>query len=291
MRTFLGPPLTGLRLRWVDFAGGGSAGSKVEDPWVCCYGPQTGGTVRGFDGLREWLRVPRGLSLPRWVAARLSLPVAQELEQRRGTPLEEVTFGVLDLETTGLSSQRDRILEIGVVVLRGARVLARMGTLVDVGQPLPSGITALTGIHDGLLEGAPEEAEALAQMAALLTQHRVDVLVAHNARFDRGFVARAWSAHERAEALPPFLCSVRAARRLIAAPRYGLDTLVAQLAIPRRARHRALGDAEMTADLWIELVARARLQGFHTLEALRHVAGVGPSRPRRRRVHVVELRA
>ena len=92
----------------------------------------------------------------------------------------------------------------------------------------------------------------------MLAEHRVDALVAHNARFDRGFFARAWRAHERPETLPPFLCSVRAARRLVSAPRYGLDALVAQLAIPPRARHRALGDAEMTADLWIELVgARA----------------------------------
>ena len=251
----------------------------------------TGGTVRGFEGLREWLRVPRGLSLPRWVAARLSSSVAHELELRRGTPLEEVTFGVLDLETTGLSSQRDRILEIGLVVLRGARVRATFESLVDVGEPLPSGITALTGIHDGLLEGAPAEADAIASVAALLAEHRVEVLVAHNARFDRSFFARAWRTHERSEALPPFLCSVRAARRLVSAPRYGLDALVAQLAIAPRARHRALGDAEMTADLWIELVARARLQGFHTLEALRPLAAVGPSRRRRRRVHVVPVTA
>src|SRR5262245_23421028 len=116
MRTFLGPPRTGLRLRLVDFAGGGSAKPKVEDPGGGCYGAKTGGTVLGFDTLREWLRVPRGLSLPRWVTSRLSANVAEELELRRGTPLERATFGILDLETTGLSSQRDRILEIGLVV-------------------------------------------------------------------------------------------------------------------------------------------------------------------------------
>ena len=247
--------------------------------------------MRGFDALREWLRVPRGLSLPRWVSARLSANVAQELELRRGTPLESATFGVLDLETTGLSSQRDRILEIGLVVLRGARVRATFQSLVDVGEPLPSGITALTGINDDLLAGAPAEADALAGVAAVIAEHRVDALVAHNARFDRGFFARAWRTHERPETLPPFLCSVRAARRLVSAPRYGLDTLVAPLAIPPRARHRALGDAEMTADIWIELVARARLQGFHTLEALGTVASVGRARRRRRRVHVVEMTA
>jgi DNA polymerase III subunit epsilon len=250
-----------------------------------------GGTVSGLEALREWLRVPRSLSLPAWVAARLGVGVARELEARRGLLLERATFAVLDLETTGLSPRHSRILEIGVVVLRGEQVLARLGTLVNVAEPVPSGITALTGIHDSLLEGAPSEAEALELVAELLVEHRVDAVVAHNARFDRGFLARAWRAHERPETLPPFLCSVRAARRLVRAPRYGLDTLIQHLSIPPRARHRALGDAEMTADLWLEILGRARLEGLHTLEALRSVAGLKRSKPGRSRVHVVELRA
>jgi len=251
---------------------------------------QIGGTVSGLEALREWLRVPRSLSLPTWASARLGVDVARELEARRGLALERAVFGVVDLETTGLSPRSSRILEIGLVVLRGEAVLARFGTLVDVGGPVPSGITALTGIDDSLLEGAPREAEALASVAELVARHSVDVLVAHNARFDRGFLARAWRAHERPDPLPPFLCSVRAARRFVRAPRYGLDALIEHLSIPARARHRALGDAEMTADLWIELVARARLAGVHTLESLREVAGVGDPRPRRRRVRVVEVR-
>jgi DNA polymerase-3 subunit epsilon len=247
--------------------------------------------VSGLEGLREWLRVPRGLSLPAWVSARLGTSVAGELEARRGVPLERAVFAVVDLETTGLSPKRCRILEIGAVVLRGADVLARFETLVDVGQPLPWGITALTGIHDELLAGAPPEGQALAQLAALLERHGVEAVVAHNARFDRGFLARAWRAHERPEPLPPFLCSVRAARRLVRAPRYGLDALVAQLSIPHRARHRALGDAEMTADLWIELVGRARVEGIHTLESLFALAGLRAPKPARRRIQVVELPA
>lgn len=250
-----------------------------------------GGTVSGLEALREWLRVPRSLSLPAWAAARLGVGVARELEARRGLLLERAVFGIVDLETTGLSPNDARILEIGLVVLRGSSVLARFGTLVDVGGPVPSGITALTGIDDSLLEGAPCEAQALASLAALLGAHSVDALVAHNARFDRGFLARAWRAHERPESLPPFLCSVRAARRFVRAPRYGLDALIAHLSIPERARHRALGDAEMTADLWIELQARARIEGIHTLESLSELAAVGQSKPARRRVHVVEVRA
>jgi len=241
--------------------------------------------------VRSWLRVPDGLAVPRWAESRLCASVALELEARRGAALEQVVFGIVDLETTGLSPAHCRILEIGIVAVQGARVLGTFGTLVDVGGPVPSGITALTGIDDALLAGAPCEAEALDAMAAFLAEHRVKVLVAHNARFDRGFLARAWREHGREPGLPDFLCTVRLARKLVRAPRYGLDALVAWLSIPERARHRALGDAEMTADLFVELVARARVGGVHTLEGLRKLGELRttPRARRRSRVHVVEL--
>lgn len=242
------------------------------------------------DHVRSWLRVPEGLRLPRWAKARLSATVASELDSRRGLPLERVVFGVIDLETTGLSPGECRILEIGLVALQDARVLGTFGSLVNVCGPVPSGITALTGIDDALLEGAPCEADALEAVAAFLGKHRVDVLVAHNARFDRGFLARAWREHGRAPELPAFLCSVRLARSFVKAPRYGLDALVSHLSIPERARHRALGDAEMTADLLVELLARARQRGVHTLENLRAIGELGTTPAKRSRVRVVETR-
>jgi DNA polymerase-3 subunit epsilon len=246
---------------------------------------------READSLRSWLRVPPGFELPRWAETRLCADVARELEARRGLALSRATFAIVDLETTGLSWYRHRILEIGLVALRGDRVLGHFATLVDVGAPVPSGITALTGISSDLLEGAPSEGQALLSVASFLSEHRVDALVAHNARFDRSFLERAWREHGMFPALPPFLCSVRTARRYVRAPRYGLDQLVAQLGIPGRARHRALGDAEMTADLWIELVGRARIHGVHTLESLRAQAEVRTGGAPRSRIRVVEVSA
>jgi DNA polymerase-3 subunit epsilon len=194
-----------------------------------------------------------------------------------------VVFGIVDLETTGLSSRRDRILEIGLVVQRAGRALERFEALVDPGAPIPPEITALTGIRDDDVAGAPDERTALEAFAAVLRRHDVEVLVAHNARFDRGFLARAWSEHGLEQALPPFLCSLRLARRLIAAPRYGLGSLVAELRLPQRARHRALGDAEMAAALFCGLLARARRDGHATLEALAAVERrAAPRRPGRR---------
>jgi len=198
--------------------------------------------VSGLEGLREWLRVPRGLSLPAWVSARLGTSVAGELEARRGVPLERAVFAVVDLETTGLSPKRCRILEIGAVVLRGADVLARFETLVDVGQPLPWGITALTGIHDELLAGAPPEGQALASLAALLERHGVEAVVAHNARFDRGFLARA----RRARTSGPSRCRPSCAR---CAPRAGWCARRATGSTPwsRSCRSRTARDTARSA--------------------------------------------
>jgi DNA polymerase-3 subunit epsilon len=214
--------------------------------------------------------------------------VAEEIEARRGLRVEDAVFGIVDLETTGLSPAANRILEIGLVIQRRGSVLDRFETLVDIGEPVPAAISALTGIHSGDLRGAPEEAGALAKLAQRLRRWRVDALVAHNARFDRAFLGRAWKVHDQQVPLPPFLCSVQLARRWVRAPRFGLDTLVRQLSIPPRPRHRALGDAEMTADLWYELLKRGKLADVHTLEALRAVGEVGRSRRRRSRRPAVE---
>jgi DNA polymerase-3 subunit epsilon len=234
---------------------------------VRAYEPGPVGAERAPDvregWLRRWLRVPEGLGFPGW-AARL----AGAVRAVQGRPLSRVVFGIVDLETTGLSSRRDRILEIGLVVQRAGRALEHFEALVDPGGPIPPEITALTGIRDDDVAGAPDERTALAAFAAVLRRHEVEVLVAHNARFDRGFLTRAWIEHAIAEPLPPFLCSLRLARRLITAPRYGLTSLVAELRLPERARHRALGDAEMAAALGRGLLVRARRDGHSTLEAL-----------------------
>jgi DNA polymerase-3 subunit epsilon len=234
--------------------------------------------------LRRWLRVPEELELPDWVAQRLAPSLRSEVRARTGTPLGSTVFGVVDLETTGLSTDRHRILEIGLVVVRGRRVLRRFTTLVDVEAPVPEAILELTGISPRELEAAPGEERALLGLGAVLREAGVRALVAHNAPFDRRFLERAWRRHAPGVELPPFLCSLRLARRWVRAPRHGLDTLVAQLGIPRQARHRALGDAEMTAALWIELLGRARLRGVHTLEALLELGEPGRGRRRRRLV-------
>jgi DNA polymerase-3 subunit epsilon len=105
-----------------------------------------------------------------------------------GTPLHEVTFVVVDLETTGGAPASCEITEIGAVKVRGGERLGEFQTLVDPGVPIPPFISVLTGISDSMVAGAPRLGAAL---TAFLEFAGDAVLVAHNAPFDVGFLKAA----------------------------------------------------------------------------------------------------
>ena len=105
-----------------------------------------------------------------------------------GEPLREVTFVVVDLETTGGSAATDAITEIGAVKVRGGQVLGEFATLVDPGRSIPPQITMLTGITDTMVFDAPRIQGVLPMFLEFI---RGSVLVAHNARFDVGFLRAA----------------------------------------------------------------------------------------------------
>jgi DNA polymerase-3 subunit epsilon len=194
-------------------------------------------------------------------------------------PLSRIVFGLIDLETTGLSAATNEILEIGLVVLRHGLKVRRFETLVRTERAVPSLISALTGIRTEDLLHAPHEAEALAGLCRVLREERVEVLVAHNARFDRSFLLAAWERHLLSPPLPPFLCTLRLARRLVPARRFSLDSLADHLDLLPRPRHRALGDADLAADLFQEILRRAtrrRVTSLEALESLQSSRGVLP---------------
>ena len=122
-----------------------------------------------------------GISAPRSVAV-------QGTFDELGVPLREVTFVVVDLETTGGSPATSGITEIGAVKVRGGEVLGELHTLVNPGEPIPSFIAVLTGITNGMVATAPR---IDAVLPAFLEFARDCVLVAHNAPFDLGFLKAA----------------------------------------------------------------------------------------------------
>lgn len=170
-----------------------------------------------------------------------------------GTPLSEVVFVVVDLETTGGPPGADAITEIGAVRVRGGAVESEMSTLVNPGRAIPAQITVLTGITNAMVAGAPPVGEAL---SAFLAWARLDgeptVLVAHNARFDVGHLRGAARALGLGWSEPTVLDTLGLARRAWSradVPDHKLGTLAALVGSPIRPVHRALGDAHATVDV------------------------------------------
>jgi len=151
-------------------------------------------------------------------------------------------FAFVDLETSGVSPADDRITEIGIVRVDDGQVLDEWSSLVDPGVPIPPEIQALTGITNEMVRGSPRFQDLLPAVAERLEGC---VFVAHNARFDYGFVKAAFR-RAGLRFTADVLCTVRLSRRLF--PQYAshrLDALIERHRLPAADRHRALGDARV----------------------------------------------
>ncbi len=185
-----------------------------------------------------------------------------------GTPLREVTFVVVDLETTGGRAGADAITEVGAVKVRGGQVLGELATLVDSGRGVPPMIAQLTGITTAMLVGAPTVGAVL---PSFLEFAAGAVLVAHNAAFDTGFLRAACAQQGVAWPSPQVLCTVRLARRVLTrdeAPSVRLSALAQLLGARTTPTHRALDDARATVDVLHSLLERVGNLGVHSLEEL-----------------------
>ncbi|MGY6703581.1 3'-5' exonuclease [Roseinatronobacter sp.] len=179
--------------------------------------------------------------------------------------LEDLTYVVFDTETTGLTPSSDEIVQIAAVrVVNGRRVKREVfDTLVDPARAIPPSSTAVHGITDDMVKGAPSMTEAGKRFHDFA---RGAVLVAHNAPFDMEFLRR----HEKSMGVRfdhPVLDTV-----LLSAVVYGqleqhsLDALTARLGItiPEEARHTAIGDTVATADAFLKLMPMLKSRGLLT---------------------------
>ncbi|HEX6828467.1 MAG TPA: exonuclease domain-containing protein, partial [Burkholderiales bacterium] len=150
----------------------------------------------------------------------------------------------LDLETTGASASHDRITEIGMLEVERGRLVGEWSTLVNPEAPIPPAIEALTGISNEMVRDAPTFADLAGE---LLERLEGRLLVAHNARFDYGFLRNEFR-RLGIRYQSPVLCTVKLSRRLYPAHhRHNLDSLIERHGIICSGRHRALGDARV---LW-----------------------------------------
>jgi DNA polymerase-3 subunit epsilon len=185
-----------------------------------------------------------------------------------GTPLRDVTFVVVDLETTGGAPVDAGITEIGAVKVRGGEVVGQFQTLVNPGQPIPPFVVALTGITDALVATAPSLAGAL---PAFLEFARGAVIVAHNAPYDVGFLKGACAKYGQTWPDPAVVDTARLARVALHRDEVRnckLATLAAHFHATVAPTHRAFDDARATADVLHALIERAGDLGVSTLEDL-----------------------
>ena len=219
-------------------------------------------------------------------AEQLSLP---DIDGATESSLRETTFVIVDLETTGgrMTARdghaADAITEIGAVKVRGGEVLGEFATLVDPQRSIPPQIIQLTGITTAMVCDAPTVAAVLPMF---LEFARGAVLVAHNARFDMGFLRAAADECGIRWMRPQALCTVQLARRVLSreeAPSVRLAALARLFAVANEPTHRALDDARATVEVLHALIERVGNQGVHSYADLRaYLPDVSPAQRRKR---------
>ena len=180
--------------------------------------------------------------------------------------LNEVEFVVLDTETTGLRPGPNRVIEIAGIRMRGGEVIDSFQSLVNPNRRLPPFIVQFTGITQEMVAGAPGAEQIFPDFLQFIEGA---ILVGHNVGFDIGFLS--YEAQLLGYAFPiDGLDTIPLARRFLPGlRRFKLDVVAGHLKIPMVNRHRALGDAKVTAAIFMKLLNLARQEGIYTLGNLR----------------------
>lgn len=178
--------------------------------------------------------------------------------------LEETEYVVFDLETTGAKAPPCRITEIGAYRVKDLEVTDEFHTLVNPEMPIPAFITSLTGISDKMVKHAPRFCDVVDDFLGFIGD---SVLVAHNARFDMGFlnheVGRVYEDYRVAN---PSLCTVQLARTLLPhIENHKLKTVANYFSIELINHHRASEDARATAWIFVNLLRDLRTNGVRNL--------------------------
>ena len=169
----------------------------------------------------------------------------------RGQSLDD-TFVVFDIETTGLSKETESITEIGAVKVVDGKIIDRFSTFVNPERPIPAEITKLTGITNEMVADAPVITEILPRFLEFCQDA---VLVAHNANFDTGFIRLNAERKCGIEVKNTGLDTVELSRSLLPElKKHKLDIVCEQLGVSLEGHHRAVNDAEATAEVFLKFI-------------------------------------
>ena len=169
----------------------------------------------------------------------------------RGQSLDD-TFVVFDIETTGLSKETESITEIGAVKVVDGKIIDRFSTFVNPERPIPAEITKLTGITNEMVADAPVITEILPKFLEFCQDA---VLVAHNANFDTGFIRLNAERKCGIEVKNTVLDTLELSRALLPElKKHKLDIICEQLGVSLEGHHRAVNDAEATAEVFLKFI-------------------------------------
>ncbi len=182
-------------------------------------------------------------------------------------------FVVFDIETTGFSPIHNRIIEIGAVKIENGEMTGKFSTFVNPDVPIPFEIEKLTGINDEMVIGAPMIEQVLPQFMEFC---QGAVLVAHNANFDMGFIME----NAARLGLPrdfTYVDTVGIARLLLPhQAKHTLDAVAKTLGISLENHHRAVDDAQATAEIFVKFIPMLKKEGA---DCLKEINAMGASSP------------
>lgn len=186
-------------------------------------------------------------------------------------PLKEAEYVVFDIETTGLSVINNKIIELAGVKMRDEKVIDRFATFVNPHERIPYNIQQLTNINDDMVRGAPELEDVLPKFREFVGDA---VLVAHNARFDIGFIQANLKALGQPPMDNPVLDTLEMARLLLPnLKNHRLNTLSDRFKVSLENHHRAVDDAEALGYVLYHLIKEAENQRITGLAELNEHVG------------------
>ena len=204
----------------------------------------------------------------------------------RGQNLDD-TYVVFDIETTGLSKEKEMITEIGAVKVADGKIIDRFSTFVNPQRPISAEITKLTGITDDMVKDAPTIENILPEFLKFCED---TVLVAHNASFDTGFIRIAVERAGLGELHHTIVDTLELARALLPElNKHKLDIVCEHLGVTLNGHHRAVNDAEATAEVFIKFLDMLAEKKIFTLDEINVLASRTVNYKKLRAYHAIIL--
>ncbi len=183
--------------------------------------------------------------------------------------IEEETYIVFDLETTGFDPHSEEITEIGAVKLKGTTIIERFSTFVNPNKPIPDKIVELTGITDEMVKEAPQIEEVLPKF---LEFSKDSTMVAHNAKFDIGFIQTKLKTKLNIDYDPSVIDTLLWGKNILKElKRFNLKSMAKHLGVELDNHHRAVDDAEATAHIFVKMMNMVLTKGAYKLEEIDNV--------------------